>query len=74
MALTKIPPSGVNTEALDEVLDISRALTDLTDVDLTTPATSGQALVYDTATSTWKPGNGGISSATAVGYSLIFGG
>lgn len=32
-------------------------LSDLTDVDLTTPATAGQVLKYDDASSKWKPGD-----------------
>lgn len=32
-------------------------LSDLTDVDLTTPATDGQVLKYDDASSKWKPGD-----------------
>lgn len=32
------------------------ALSNLTDVDLATPPTDGQALVYDSAASKWKPG------------------
>lgn len=32
-------------------------LSDLTDVDLTTPATDGQVLKYDNASSKWKPGD-----------------
>ena len=32
-------------------------LSDLTDVDLPTPATDGQVLKYDDASSTWKPGD-----------------
>lgn len=33
------------------------ALSDLTDVDLTTPATEGQVLKYNASESKWKPGN-----------------
>ena len=32
-------------------------LSDLTDVDLSTPATDGQVLKYDDASSKWKPGD-----------------
>jgi hypothetical protein len=48
----------------------SSALADLTDVDLTTAATNGQALVYDTATSTWKPGSVAAGSG-GVGGSFV---
>lgn len=43
-------------------------LDDLTDVDLSTAAEDGQALVYDTGTSSWKPGSvaGAACSLTRV--------
>jgi hypothetical protein len=57
------------------------ALSNLTDVDLTTPPTNAQALVYDVSMNKWRPGSvasggggGGGNTAAAVGYSLIFGG
>lgn len=79
MSITRIPPSGIDTQALSGVLDIS--IGNLTEVDLTVPPTTGQALLYDSTSSTWKPGTvsvggggGGSSTAAAVGYSLVFGG
>jgi hypothetical protein len=42
----------------------SKALGDLTDVDLvTTPPSDGEALVYDSATGDWLPGAAGASAA-----------
>ena len=77
MALTKIPPSGINTQALDEVLDISIA--NLTEVDFTVAPTNGQALVYDSTTDTWKAGTisgssggGGGNPGQSLLLSLIF--
>jgi hypothetical protein len=78
MSITKIPPSGIDTQALSGVLDIS--IGNLTEVDLTVAPSNGQALVYNSTSSTWKPGTvsggggGGSSTAATVGYSLVFGG
>lgn len=76
MSVTRIPPSGIDTQALSGVLDIS--IGNLTEVDLTVAPTNGQALVYNSTSSTWGPGNvsggGGSSTAATVGYSLVFGG
>lgn len=50
----------------------------LTDVDLTTPPTDTQALVYSTASSKWVPGDaggsGGITTGKAIAMAMIFGG
>ena len=39
------------------------ALSDLTDVDLTTAATEGQVLKYNASESKWKPGNDNTAGA-----------
>ena len=44
------------------------ALSALTDVDETTGPTNGQALVYDTATSKWKPGTVASSAGSVASY------
>lgn len=76
MLTTKIPPSGIDTQALSGALDIS--IGNLTEVDITVAPTNGQALVYNSTSNTWKPGtvsggsSGGASAGLATIISLIF--
>lgn len=73
MALTKIPPSGIDTTALGEILG-GGSIGSLADVDFTTTPTNGQTLVYDIATDTWKPGtSGGISAQDLLSPFLLMG-
>ena len=52
------PPSGTDIEVVHfkSILAVS-SLNDLTDVDLTTNATDGQYLIYDSTTSNFEPSN-----------------
>ncbi|HEY8964143.1 MAG TPA: hypothetical protein VIN59_06760, partial [Alphaproteobacteria bacterium] len=46
----------------------SSTLAGLTDVDVTTPPTNGQSLVYDTTSSKWKPGTVSGGGGTQVAF------
>lgn len=85
---TRINEFNIQDEALAAIAALaanSVTIADLSDVDLTTSPTDGQALVYDTATSKWMPGSvasggggGGASSAntrvyTGTGAQTVFG-
>lgn len=48
---------GVDAAAFSGSGTTEVALSDLTDVDLTVPATEGQVLKYNASESKWKPGN-----------------
>lgn len=53
---TTAPLTGGGNLSTDLTLGFDGGLDDLNDVDLTTPPTDGQALVYDSGDSEWKPG------------------
>ena len=63
--------TGGGNLTADRTLSLNAGINLLTDVDTaTTPPTSGQALVWETASSLWKPGTvsgggGGLSSGTS---------
>ncbi len=71
--------SGLDADLLDgheasyfAISTHTHALGDLSNVD-TSGASNGQALTYDSATSTWKPSpsSGGVSNEQALAYALM---
>lgn len=64
--------SGGGTLDTNPTLSLDAGLDDLNDVDLSTPPTNGQALVYDGTSSLWKAGTvSGGGGGGAPGWQLI---